>query len=125
MSRTTKRILCYGDSLTAGFCNGGYKFTPYANFLKDKLQALDGESYVEVDYYGFSGWTTKQLLDNAHKDNLRDFVGKTGPGLVLALQKMKYDLVILMAGTVIVELEKCLYNLVPLIPIKIKLHPFI
>ena len=106
MCSTTKRVLCYGDSLTAGFCCGGYKFVPYANFLKDKLQALGGTSNVEIDHYGFSGWTTKQLLDNAHKDNLTDFVGKSGPGIAVALSQSHYDLVILMAGTGIVELRK-------------------
>jgi len=98
MSKITKRILCYGDSLTAGFCHGGHKFAPYAIFLKDKLQSSNNGCDFEVDYYGFSGWTTKQLLDNAHNQNLRDFVGMSGPGLAVALKEKLYDLVILMAG---------------------------
>ena len=28
---------------------------------------------VEIDHYGFSGWTTDQLLSNADKNNLADF----------------------------------------------------
>ena len=98
MCSTTKHILCYGDSLTAGFCCGGYKFAPYGKYLNDKLQELMGISKVQVDCYGFSGWTTQQLLDNAHEDNLKDFVGLEGPGIVAALTQKHYDLVILMAG---------------------------
>ena len=98
MSKISKRILCYGDSLTAGFCCGGYKFAPYAAFLKDKLQSSNHGCEFEIDHYGFSGWTTKQLLDGAHSQNLRDFVGMSGPGLAVALKEKLYDLVILMAG---------------------------
>ena len=98
MSKITKRILCYGDSLTAGFCCGGLKFTPYATFLKDKLKSMNTDCEYEVDFYGFSGWTTTQLLDNAHNHNLKDFVGMTGPGLAVALKEKHYNLLILMAG---------------------------
>ena len=54
---------------------------------------------VEIDHYGFSGWTTDQLLSNADKNNLADFTGHTGPGIKIALSNKKYDLMILMAGT--------------------------
>ena len=98
MSKITKRILCYGDSLTAGFCCGGFKFTPYAKFLKEQLESMNKEYEYQIDFYGFSGWTTKQLLDNAHNPHLKDFVGKTGPGIALALKEKHYNLVLLMAG---------------------------
>jgi len=94
---SVKRILCYGDSLTAGFCLRGAKFVPYANFLKNKLSS-NGLN-VEIDHYGFSGWTTQQLLSNSDKDVLKDFTGHKGPGLKKALENEKYDLLILMAGT--------------------------
>lgn len=97
MGSSVKRILCYGDSLTAGFCLRGAKFVPYANFLKNKLSS-NGLN-VEIDHYGFSGWTTQQLLSNSDKDVLKDFTGHKGPGLKKALENEKYDLLILMAGT--------------------------
>ena len=58
-----------------------------------------GTPIVEIDFYGFSGWTTEQLLRNAHDDHLSDFLGKSGPGIAVAVTKKPYDLVILMAGT--------------------------
>jgi hypothetical protein len=36
---TTLRILCLGDSLTAGYTAFGTTFTPYAGVMKDALQA--------------------------------------------------------------------------------------
>ena len=98
MSKITKRILCYGDSLTAGFCCGGYKFAPYATFLKDKLESMNQNLNIEIDSYGFSGWTTGQLLENTYNSQLKDFVGNTGPGIAVVLKEKRYNLVILMAG---------------------------
>lgn len=48
---------------------------------------------------GFSGWTTKQMCENAELPRGRDAVGKTWPGLALLLAEARYDLVVLMAGT--------------------------
>ena len=101
MAKVTKRILCYGDSLTAGFCCGGFKFAPYPVFLKEKLDTLNSSCLFEVNHFGFCGWTTKQLLDNAHNKNLKDFVGMSGPGLAIALKEKHYDLLVLMAGNTI------------------------
>ena len=98
MSKITTRILCYGDSLTAGFCCGGYKFAPYATFLKERLESMNQNLKIEIDSYGFSGWTTEQLLENAYNSHLKDFVGNTGPGIAVALKEKHYNLVILMAG---------------------------
>ena len=99
MSQTVKRILCYGDSLTSGFCLRGAKHTPYAYPLKEKLQESLKNNRVEVDHFGFDGLTTQRLLDNVNEDNYRDVNGRPGPGIVKALMKKEYDLVILMAGT--------------------------
>ena len=98
MSTTFRRILCYGDSLTAGFCQRGSKFVPYATTLQAKLATL-GLQNVTIDHFGFSGWTTQQLLKNIEADILTDFAGKTGPGLSKAFRRQSYDLLILMAGT--------------------------
>ena len=35
---TALRILCYGDSLTAGYFNGGRKYWPYSKSLQDMLE---------------------------------------------------------------------------------------
>ena len=99
MSRTVKRILCYGDSLTAGFCRGGSKYYPYASYLKEKLMESLENVDVEVDHHGFCGLTTKQLLDNSCAESFRDVNRIPGPGIVSALNLKEYDLVILMAGT--------------------------
>ena len=94
-----KRILCYGDSLTSGFCRRGAKHTPYAHPLKQKLQESLKNNEVEVDHFGFDGRTTQQLLENANAECYRDVNGRPGPGIVDALKKKEYNLVILMAGT--------------------------
>ena len=99
MSHNVKRILCYGDSLTSGFCRRGAKHTPYAHPLKDKLQASLTNNEIEVDHFGFDGLTTKNLLDNANADNYRDVNGRPGPGIIKVLKKKEYQLIILMAGT--------------------------
>ena len=68
-----KRILCYGDSLTAGFWAGGQKFEPYAFTLSNSLKSLGLN--VEIDHHGFSGWTTQQLLSGCEENELEDFTG--------------------------------------------------
>ena len=93
-----KRVLCYGDSLTAGYCPGSSKYYPYASFLKIKLQEAFKNEVVEVDHYGFCGATTKELLDNSQTKSFKDINGKSGPGIVVALNQKEYDLVIIMAG---------------------------
>jgi len=62
-----KRILCFGDSLTAGYYAQGNRFHPYANLLKKLLG-------VEVDYIGLSGWTTRQMCDSKDSDSCVDVV---------------------------------------------------
>lgn len=52
-----KRILCYGDSLTAGLIgNWCTRFEPYAKRLSQLLDA-------RVDHVGLCGWDTKQMVD--------------------------------------------------------------
>ena len=94
---SVKRILCYGDSLTAGFWACGQKFEPYAKTLKKELESLG--IIVEIDQHGFSGWTTEELLARSDYNKLEDFTGHKGPGLKKALTSQNYDLLILMAGT--------------------------
>jgi len=97
MANPTTRILAYGDSLTAGYCDMGQRFAPYANTLASKLG-------VEVVPYGCSGWTTTQLLRSVDCEKCIDVCGMENPGLRVALRAGEregrpYTGVILMAGT--------------------------
>lgn len=95
-----KRILCYGDSLTAGFCNSGEKFEPYGRTLADMM----GRSGIacEVSVCGLSGRTAEEMI--AEKDSAiftdcaaLDHVGK---GLARILDDDgKPDVVVILAGT--------------------------
>ena len=53
-ARTT-RVLCYGDSLTAGLFGGGHRFHPYATQLSLRLGGCT------VDHIGLSGFTSAQM----------------------------------------------------------------
>ena len=88
------RILCFGDSLTAGYHNYGMTFSPYGQFLKEALG-----SSASVTIVGFSGWTTTQLVDNADRDMESDVVGRKWPGLKVALGRENFNLAIVMGGT--------------------------
>lgn len=86
------KILCYGDSLTAGFYNNGFNFCPYGNFLGNKL----GESVKSI---GMSGWRTGKMLEDSNKENNIDVAGISGNGLRVLLTSESFDIVCLMAGT--------------------------
>lgn len=49
------RILCFGDSLTAGYTSYGWEFYPYADHLRAGLQQMLSTSDIDVDVDGFSG----------------------------------------------------------------------
>lgn len=48
-------ILCFGDSLTAGYYHSGCDYHPYALTLKDKLQAAFPTTTFTVDEDGLPG----------------------------------------------------------------------
>jgi len=81
------RILCFGDSLTAGYSLCGTEHYPYADHLRVGLQHMLSASDIRIDVDGFSG----------------DQVG----GLYLKRMKRKceraaadpYDWIIVMGGT--------------------------
>ena len=50
LSNGTMRVLCFGDSLTAGYWEGGRRFHPYAH---DAMQLLRG---VKFDHVGLCGY---------------------------------------------------------------------
>ena len=49
------RILCFGDSLTAGYTSYGWEFYPYADHLGAGLRQSLSTSDIEIDVAGLSG----------------------------------------------------------------------
>ena len=80
------RILCFGDSLTAGYTSYGLEFHPYANHLRVGLQHSLSTSDIEVDVAGFSG-------DQVQGSYLPRIKRKCGDA------KKPYDWIIIMGGT--------------------------
>jgi lysophospholipase L1-like esterase len=99
-STTTRpliRILCYGDSLTAGTTND-YNLHPYAPFLEQGLRntasSNDRHDYntLQVRHVGLPGWTAQQMTATL----------TTEQGLVHHIRRVtnpSLSLVILLAGT--------------------------
>lgn len=86
---TTTRILCYGDSLTAG--TSGYELYPYAPHLEAGLKARGRD--VVVRHRGLPGWTVSNMLANLDGDTA---------GLRSAIAAVKdppLSIVILLGGT--------------------------
>ena len=80
------RILCFGDSLTAGYTSYGLEFHPYANHLRVGLQQSLSTSDIEVEVAGFSG-------DQVQGSYLPRIKRKCGDA------KKPYDWIIIMGGT--------------------------
>jgi len=60
-----KLILCFGDSLTEGFCQSGTLYRPYSDRLQERLQELAaeaGRAAPEVVNAGLSGEKTGAML---------------------------------------------------------------
>lgn len=93
-------ILCYGDSLTAGFCDKGMKFEPYGRTLAKMLGTLL-KVPCEVLVCGHSGHTAAEMVANMDQTTITDVGGQVGKGLRRSLMEMSrpLDLVLLMAGT--------------------------
>lgn len=89
---TVRNILCYGDSLSAGYYRHGTEFHPYGN-------TIAARSGLYVRTVGMSGWTSSQMVDAAEKAGVNDLIHSPGDGLVVLLKQRKWDLVCLMAGT--------------------------
>ena len=87
------RVLCYGDSLTAGMAPPSRELCPYATSLQAELTATqpDNTSTYKVDHIGLPGWTTQRFLDKADDERI---------GLRHDLSSHNHtDVVILMGGT--------------------------
>lgn len=91
------RIVCYGDSLTAGFCNRGRSFQPYGRTLSAILEKLALPSSVSV--CGLCGKTARQMVEGLRWQTLNDYLDNKGPGLERMLSDCRPDLAIILAGT--------------------------
>eukprot|EP00930_Biecheleria_cincta_P039474 TRINITY_DN27136_c0_g1_i1.p1 TRINITY_DN27136_c0_g1~~TRINITY_DN27136_c0_g1_i1.p1 ORF type:complete len:361 (-),score=39.53 TRINITY_DN27136_c0_g1_i1:63-1073(-) len=91
------RILCYGDSLTAGFFSEGQYFEPYGRTLVEQIGAT-GRS-CEVHICGLNGLTAAEMASGMC-GTLVDVCGIHWKGLARVLQEDgPFDLAIIMAGT--------------------------
>jgi len=90
-----KRVLTFGDSLTAGYTvmYSGSTFHPYADLMNAAC------SLLQADSIGMSGWTTSQLVESMNELRITDAFHNEGQGLSIALSQKQYDLVCIMAGT--------------------------
>jgi len=79
------RVLCYGDSLTAGFVIGSPytgDYFPWAPVLAAALRASPGTAHApEVVHAGLSGWTTQQMVDSLDAPACEDVCLVASPGL--------------------------------------------
>ena len=57
-----RAVVCYGDSLTAGYASGGFVMAPYAPVLE---RALGGD--VRVDHCGHPGMTAREMAAYANE----------------------------------------------------------
>ena len=81
------RVLCFGDSLTAGYTMSGYVLSPYAHHLQASLEHLLSSSDIQIEISGLSG-------DQVQGQFLRRINGKCH-----ANPDQHYDWVIVMGGT--------------------------
>lgn len=95
---TRRRILCYGDSNTAGFHDQGKRFEPYGKMLATAM--MEAKLPCEVVFCGLSGITIEEMLQKKNAERITDVVNNVGSGLQWILDRdSEYDLVILMAGS--------------------------
>lgn len=92
------RIICYGDSNTAGFHNGGVDFQPYGQALASEL--ADAGVPCEIVVCGLSCFTTEDMLNKQNSECVQPPFGPSGRGLARMLDNDgPVDLVIIMTGT--------------------------
>ena len=89
------RVLCYGDSLTAGYTaltkyTGTY--SPWAPYLADAVG-------VSVDHVGMCGWTAAQMVGGLDGEANVDIREMSHRGLRRLLEEGCYTHVLLMAGS--------------------------
>jgi lysophospholipase L1-like esterase len=95
------RVLCYGDSLTVGFCADGRQYEPYGRSLAEALsKAFDGTT-CEVSVCGHSGHTAAEMVRNLDTLAVQDVAGVVAKGLRRTLrdEARRPDIVLIMTGT--------------------------
>jgi len=96
-SSPQRRILAFGDSLTAGWHGGGRQFAPYGVAL---AEFLGPHVAADVCVCGLSGLKASELADQLHSGSISDMVNRTGPGLArLLTEHGPFDLALIMLGT--------------------------
>ena len=89
------RVLCFGDSLTAGYHESGRMFHPYASALEPLLGGG-----ARVDHVGLSGWTAKKMASTLDDRACTDVCGRTWKGLRAKLLDEKcFTHCVILAGT--------------------------
>lgn len=92
-----RRVICYGDSLTAGFCSSGAQFEPYGRSLVKELAARGVPCEIVVS--GHTGKTAEEMVASLDT-SIVDIAGLEGKGLARILDDdVTPDLVIIMTGT--------------------------
>ena len=87
---TSLRVLCFGDSLTAGYTKYGYEHHPYADNLRADLRYLLSTKDVNVEVEGLSG----DLVQGRTAQFLRRIKAKCPVD-----EPRQYDWIIIMGGT--------------------------
>ena len=86
------RILCFGDSLTAGYTMMGYAHYTYSEVLEGVLERFFPSTRITIDISGLSG---DQVVGPSSMF-LRRMEGKTAKA---AAERAPYDWVIVLGGT--------------------------
>eukprot|EP01038_Epipyxis_sp_PR26KG_P011171 gene11171-14990_t len=100
MNNITKNILCFGDSLTAGYYSKGFTEEFYFPYAKE-LQSLLGNSFY-VNHIGLCGWTTEEMVEKMNNEINYDCFDNQWKGLAYELDhdmEKHYDYVFILAGT--------------------------
>lgn len=84
------RILCFGNSLTAGYCAWGTEHFPYADHLPPPLQKLWPDTSIEIDVAALSG---DRVVGGQYLRRLESRLDRAGAS------QNPYDWVIMMGGT--------------------------
>lgn len=84
------RILCFGNSLTAGYCAWGTEHFPYADHLPTPLQQLYPETSIHIDVAALSG---DRVVGGLYLRRLESRLSKANAS------QNPYDWVIIMGGT--------------------------
>jgi len=87
-----RRLLVYGDSLTAGYYNGGTSFEPYGLQL---AKALAPELDIEVQCCGLIGLGVEEMAKKLTDPQIEDVRHRMGQGISHILQEQgPFDLAI-------------------------------